>query len=101
MRSARFQQLVAQQPDNELFRFSLGQALLEEGKFDEAVPHLEFCSAKKRDWMMARILLGKALLGLGQRAAAKQPLAEALQLAVEQHHEDPEAELRAMLADLA
>ena len=41
MRSARFQSLVSQQPANELFRFSLAQALIEEGKPGEAIPHLE------------------------------------------------------------
>jgi hypothetical protein len=64
------------------------------------VPHFEFCTAKKADWMMARILLGKLLLQLGRRAAAKPVLENALQLAVDQHHEDPERELRALLAEI-
>ncbi|MBE2214373.1 MAG: tetratricopeptide repeat protein [Opitutaceae bacterium] len=101
MRSARFQTLVAQQPDNELFRFSLAQALLDEGRPADAIPHLEVCAAKKADWMVARILLGKALLALGRRDQARTRLEEALRLAIEQHHEDPEAELRALLADLS
>lgn len=101
MRSARFQTLVAQQPDNELFRFSLAQALIDEGKPADAIPHLELCAAKKADWMVARILLGKSLLALGRRDDARRWLENALQLAVEQHHEDPEIELRALLADLA
>jgi hypothetical protein len=50
--------------------------------------------------MMARILLGKALLSLGRKTEARPWLEEALQLAVEQSHEDPERELRALLADL-
>src|SRR5690606_28393969 len=100
MRSARFQALVAQQPNNELFRFSLAQALLDEGQPAEAIPHLEFCAAAKRDWMMARILWGKALVAVGRQAEARPVLKDALQLAVEQHHETPEAELRALLADL-
>lgn len=101
MRSARFQTLVSQQPGNELFRFSLAQALIDEGRAPEAVPHLELCAAKKADWMMARILLGKSLLAAGRRADARRWLDEALRLAVEQHHEDPERELRALLQDLA
>jgi predicted Zn-dependent protease len=98
-RSEHFQSLVAGQPDNELFRFSLAQALVAEGRGAEAVPHYERCVAKKADWMMPRILLGKLLLQLGRRAEAKPLLAAALQLAVDQHHEDPERELRALLAD--
>jgi len=101
MRSARFQTLVTQQPDNELFRFSLAQALIDEGRPAEAVPHLEQCAAKKADWMVARILLGKSLLALGRRDDARRWLEDALGLAVDQHHEDPEAELRALLRDLA
>jgi len=99
-RAQQFAALVAQQPDNELFRFSLAQALLAENHAADAVPHFETCAAKKADWMMPRILLGKTLLGLGRRAEAKPWLEAALQLAVEQTHEDPERELRALLADL-
>ena len=93
--------MVARHPDNELFRFSLAQALLAEGRGAEAVPHFEACVAKKADWMMPRILLGKLLLQLDRRAEAKPLLAAALDLAVAQHHEDPERELRTLLADLA
>lgn len=99
-RTEQFRALVAQQPENELFRFSLAQALTAEGRGEEGVPHFQFCVAKKRDWMMPRILLGKLLLQLGRRAEAKPLLEQALQLAIEQHHEDPERELRALLADL-
>ncbi|MGA3007714.1 MAG: molecular chaperone DnaJ [Opitutaceae bacterium] len=98
-RSAHFAALVARQPDNELFRFSLAQALSAEARGAEAVPHLEFCARKKADWMMPRILLGKLLLQLGRQAEGKSALEEALALAVEQRHEDPERELRALLAD--
>ena len=99
-RTEQFRALVERQPENEMFRFSLAQALAAEGRREEAVPHYEFCVAKKRDWMMARILLGKLLLQLGRRAEAKPLLEQALQLAIEQHHEDPERELRALLADV-
>jgi predicted Zn-dependent protease len=98
-RSEHFGTLVARQPDNEMFRFSLAQALAAEGKPADAIPHYEFCVAKKADWMMARILLGKLLLQLGRRSEARPLLEAALQLAVDQRHEDPERELRALLAD--
>jgi len=100
-RSQSFAGLVAQQPDNELFRFSLAQALLAENRPADAVEHLILCANKKADWMMPRILLGKALLGLGRSPEAKRWLQEALNLAVDQNHEDPERDLRAMLAELA
>ena len=100
MRSEQFAALVARQPDNELFRFSLAQALLAENRSADAVPHLEICVAKKSDWMMPRILLGKSLVALGRREDGKRWLHEALALAVAQTHEAPEAELRAALAEL-
>jgi predicted Zn-dependent protease len=100
MRSQQFQALVAQFPDNELHRFSLAQALLNEGRPEQALPHLEWCRARRADWMVPRILLGKALLNAGRPADARPVLEEALRLAIEQRHETPEAELRALLADL-
>jgi hypothetical protein len=99
-RVEQFQALAGRQPDNELFRFSLAQALVADHRAAEAVAHYEFCVAKKADWMMPRILLGKVQLELGRHAEAKPLFQDALRLAVEQHHEDPERELRALLADL-
>ena len=100
MRSARFAALVAAQPDNELFRFSLAQALLSEHQPEAAVEHLEKCAARKPDWMMPRILLGQALLELGRKSAAKPWLEAALALAIAQDHDEPARELRALLASL-
>lgn len=99
-RVEQFRPLVERQPDNEMFRFSLAQALVAEDRGAEAVPHYEFCLRKKADWMMARVLFGKLLLQLGRRAEAKATLEAALKLAISQHHEDPERELRALLAEL-
>lgn len=99
-RSALFAARVAEQPDNPLFRFSLGQALYQENRPAEAVEHLRLAAASRADWMTPRILLGKALAAGGETAAARETLEEALNLAVSQGHEDPEAELRALLAGL-
>jgi predicted Zn-dependent protease len=99
-RVEHFQALVERQPANEMFRFSLAQALVADGRAAEAVPHFQACVAKKADWMMARILLGKLLLEFGRKAEARPLLEDALRLAVEQRHEDPERELRALLAEL-
>ena len=62
--------------------------------------HYQLCVDKRADWMMPRVLLGKILLQLGRRAEAKTLLAAALELAMAQSHEDPERELRGLLADL-
>lgn len=100
MRSQQFAALVSQQPANTLFRFSLAQALLNEGRPAEALPHLETCARSRADWMVPRILLGKTLASLGRPADARPWLAEALKLAIEQSHEDPERDLRELLAEL-
>jgi predicted Zn-dependent protease len=99
-RSHHFSTLVERSPDNELFRFSLAQALITEGRPEEAAPHFTFCVAKKNDWMMPRILLGKIHLGAHRNNEARPLLEAALKLAIEQAHEEPERELRALLADL-
>jgi hypothetical protein len=99
-RTEHFQKLVESHPGNELFRFSLAQALESDGCAAEACAHYEICAAKRADWMIPRIRWGKILIQLGRRAEAKPLLETALQLAIEQNHEDPERELRALLADL-
>ena len=99
-RTEHFAALVQRQPENELFRFSLAQALVADGRGADALEHYAFCSGKKSDWMMPRILQGKLLISLGRASEARHLLAEALGLAVDQHHEEPEQELRAILRDL-
>src|SRR5262245_22409661 len=99
-RSDNFRALVSRDPGNELFRFSLAQALAAEGKNEEAIEQYRACAAKKPDWMMPRILLGKLLLQAGKSTEARPVLEEALRLAVDQRHEDPERELRAVLGSL-
>jgi len=91
--------LVAQQPENEMFRFSLAQALLKANRATEALPHLQCCAEKRADWMIPRILLGKTLLQLDRKPEARPWLERALVLAIEQSHEDPERELRALLQE--
>lgn len=98
-KSELFLPKVASNPDNLLFRFSLGQALYEEGQTAEAIPHLRRCADSRADWMLPRILLGKAYLQTGQTAEAKPILETALALAIEQNHDDPATELRSILAD--
>jgi len=91
---------VEAKPNNMLFRFSLGQALYDEGATEAAIPHLQRCADSRDDWMLPRILLGKALLQHGQADTAKPILATALKLAIAQHHDEPAAELRDILDDL-
>lgn len=94
-----FHPKVEASPDNMLFRFSLGQALYEEGDALASIEHLQFCANSRDDWMLPRILLGKALIENSRSEEAESILRAALQLAVEQRHDEPAEELRHILDD--
>ncbi|MBT5904113.1 MAG: molecular chaperone DnaJ [Opitutaceae bacterium] len=100
-RITRFQDLVAKNPANEMFRFSLAQALDTAGETAAAQEHYEICVAAKSDWMLPRINLGKLKLKSGDESAAKTLLEDALQLAIAQDHEDPAMELQELLTKLS
>jgi len=100
MRSEKFKKLVERDPDNELFRFSLGQAYSEEGQHESAVEAMDACLERKPDWMMAAILKGKSLIALQRPEEAKLALQHALRLAIEQEHETPESEIRQLIESL-
>ena len=97
---ARQRQMVAQHPNNDLARFSLGKALFDRAEFAEAREHFAVALARKPDWMAVQILLGKCDLSLGNRDAARTAFERARDLAVAQHHEGPLAEMEQLLADL-
>lgn len=97
---SRYTALVAQHPGNELVRFSLAKALFDRGDHAEAVKHFQAALEKRADWMVVTILLGRSLLALGQKEAARANLERARQLAIEQHHEGPLAELDQLLSEL-
>lgn len=99
-KSEIFRPKVEANPDNMLFCFSLGQALYEEGETLACMGPLQKCVDSREDWMLPRILLGKALMETGQREAAEPVLKCALDLAVSQRHEGPATELRELLADI-
>jgi Flp pilus assembly protein TadD len=97
---ARYTKLVTQHPQNELARFSLGKALFDAGQFAEAKEQFQTALAKKPDWMVVQILLGKCELSLGNREAARSALVRARDLAREQNHEGPLVEMEELLGQL-
>lgn len=98
-RLERQRQMVAQHPQNELARFSLGKGLFDRGDFDGALEQLEVALGRKPDWMVVQILIGKCHQTLGRPDQARTAFERARQLAIEQHHEGPLAELDQLLAD--
>ena len=99
-RLEQFRRKAKENPDNLLFRFSLGQALFDAGDFSEAEEHLHLCLEQRSDWMVALLLRGRCLMELKRDEEAAETLRGALQAAREQHHEDPEQEALALLAQL-
>lgn len=97
---AKYQQLLAQAPDNELARFSLGKAYFEAGQHAQAREQLKLAVQAKADWMLAWMLLGKCEIALGLRQEARQTLETALKLAQAQHHQGPMAEATFLLKEL-
>lgn len=96
----KYERMLADRPGNELLLFSLGKALIDAGRPQEAKPHLEEGLALKPDWMVVRMLLGRIEREGNNEPAAINHYQAALALAIEQHHEDPEAECRAILKEL-
>lgn len=99
-RIEHYQNLLKQFPDNEMARFSLGKAYFDDNKFVEAQVELEKALAKRGDWMVVQILIGKCQLSLGNKEAAIESFKKAKQLAIDQNHEGPLAEMSDLLADL-
>jgi Flp pilus assembly protein TadD len=95
---ARQRALVAQHPENELARFSLGKALYDRSRWQEAREHLQAALSKRKDWMVVQILLGKIELQLGNPDGARAAFLAARQLALDQNHEGPLAELDELLS---
>ena len=99
-RIAEFEAKVSRNPGDTLARFVLAKDLLEAGRLEPAIGHLEELVGQKPDWMKAWILLGQGLKDAGRKPQARRALEQALTLARSQHHEGPEGEIAALLADL-
>ena len=97
---ARHKKLLEQYPNNELARFSLGKAYFDAGQIQEAKGQFDLAIAKKPDWMVVQILIGKCELALGHTPKAKAAFERAKQLAIAQNHEGPLAEMEQLLAEL-
>ena len=93
-------QRVTQFPQNELFRFSLGKALFDSGDQAGAIEHFEVALAKKPDWMLVAILLGRCWKSKGEVAKARQYWEQGRRLAIEQNHEGPLEDVKALLDGL-
>ena len=98
---ARYRKLLEQFPNHELARFSLGKAWYDSGDYGAARDEFELALARKPDWMAVQILLGRCELALGNQRRAREIFERARQLAIEQDHRGPLAEVEQLLSELA
>ncbi|HSP01576.1 MAG TPA: tetratricopeptide repeat protein [Thioalkalivibrio sp.] len=79
----RFQSMLDAGQDNAMLRFSLGNALLADGRADEAVPHLRAAVGHDPKYSAAWKMLGKALAECGDQAAAIEAFDQGIAVAEE------------------
>ncbi len=97
LRSSLFRTKLEASPGNDLFRFSLAQALWDEENWSECIEQLELCLQKRPDWMIASLLLAKVKMRIGELEDAQRILNDTVRMAREQDHEGPEEEALALL----
>jgi Flp pilus assembly protein TadD len=97
---AKYEGLLQARPNDELIMFSLGKALYDAGRVPEAEKQLRAALAIKPDWMVVTMLLAKMALQRDDETEARLLYQKALTLAIDQHHEGPEEEIRAALEKL-
>jgi Tfp pilus assembly protein PilF len=97
---ARARKMVELNPENELARFALGKGLFDQGQYAEAKEHLAAALAQQADWMAAQILLARCVLNLGDAQAARPALERAHELAKQQGHVGPLAQVEELLRQL-
>ena len=99
LRSSLFRTKLEASPANDLFRFSLAQALWDEENWSECIEQLELCLLKRPDWMIASLLLAKVKMKTGELEDAQRILNDTVRMAREQDHEGPEEEALALLKE--
>jgi folate-binding protein YgfZ len=70
-RAVMFRQVLELDPEDPLGNFGLGELLVEEGSFDEAVAHLERALAADPRYSAALLALGRAHEGAGNLTSAR------------------------------
>ena len=99
-RIAQFRKMAADDPDNELGHFRLGQLLMEGGQFDEAIKSFQRTLELSPHFSKVYQLLGSCLLQLGRRDEAVRTLREGFAVADERGDNMPRDEMARMLGQL-
>ena len=96
----RFQKMAEADPTNELGHFSLGRALLDAGRYQEAAASLSRVVELNPNMGRAYQLLAQALLKLDQRDQAVERLTQGVKIATARGETLPKREMIEMLKEL-
>jgi tetratricopeptide (TPR) repeat protein len=98
--SKKLEAMLASGKDSALLRYGLGQAYVQEGKRDEALPHLAQAVALDASYSAAWKLYGKVLAEIGRAEEARQAYQTGIEAA--EHKGDVQAakEMRVFLRRL-
>lgn len=99
-RIAQFRKMASDDPDNELGHYRLGQLLMEDGQYEEAVQSFRRTLELSPQFSKVYQLLGASLGKLGRRDEAVNVLREGFTVADERGDNLPRDEMARLLADL-
>ena len=97
-RIAQFRKMANDDPDNELGHFRLGQLLMEDGQYDQAVQSFRRTLELSPEFSKVFQLLGACLLKLGRRDEAVRALQEGYRVADARGDNVPRDEMAKLLA---
>jgi tetratricopeptide (TPR) repeat protein len=99
-RIAQFRKMASDDPDNELGHFRLGQLLMEDGQYDEAVKCFQRTLELSPQFSKVFQLLGMCLIKLGKRDEAVKILRDGFATADERGDNIPRDEMAKLLVSL-
>ncbi|MHC4217038.1 MAG: Fe(2+)-trafficking protein [Planctomycetota bacterium] len=99
-RIAQFQKMAVEDPDNDMAHFSLGNAYLQAGRFDDAALSLERAIAINTDLSKAYQLAGQALLATGNQDKAVTMLETGYEIAARKGELMPRDAIAGLLAGI-
>lgn len=92
--------MVERAPNDSLARYMLANELYKEGRYQEAVDHIEQYLRIKEDEGAAYRLLGDALIRLGKEKEARWAFRQGAEAALAHHHEGMAEEFEERLKEL-
>jgi predicted Zn-dependent protease len=100
MSSEKWKNLLTEDPDNELVRFSLAKAFMDEHQWKDAIREFEMLVQAKKDYALAWAFLARCKLENGDREGARIAAETGLPIAHAQKHEVPTDEILAVIEEL-